>query len=237
MAGPFFIGILVVLVLTGIILGAIYSSKAAKQRRLDLAELARGWGWSFDLLKDPTHDERYAHFSEFCQGHSRAAYNTLRGSMLIQDRQYPAIMGDYTYKVTSSNGKSTTTTTYHFSYLIVHLPFAMVPELTIRKEGFFDKIAGAIGFNDIDFESAEFSRRFMVKSSDKKFAYDVITAQMMEYLLAGEPPRIEISHNQFCLIDGAHRWEPQRFASWHRWTGSFFELWPDHVLRRLEERA
>ena len=64
------------------------------------------------------------------------------------------------------SGKSTQTHTYRFSYLIAHVPFAGVPALLNRREGMFDKIAGAFGFDDIDYESAEFSRRFQVKSAD-----------------------------------------------------------------------
>ena len=39
------------------------------------------------------------------------------------------------------------------------------------------------GYQDIKFESAEFSKTFCVRSPDKKFAYDVCNAKMMEYLL------------------------------------------------------
>ena len=85
----------------------------------------------------------------------------------IDGRPYPVKMGDFNYKVTRSTGKGSNTTTYRLSYLILHLPFALTPDLLIRREGVFDKIAGAIGFDDIDFESAEFSRRFYVKSSDR----------------------------------------------------------------------
>ncbi len=58
------------------------------------------------------------------------------------------------------------------------------PKLTIAPESFGLKIAEAFGVaNDIKFESAEFSRKFSVRSADKKFAYDVCNQQMMEYLL------------------------------------------------------
>ena len=63
-------------------------------------------------------------------------------------------------------------------------PFRNVPDLLIRPEGFFDKVAGAFGFDDIDFESEEFSRAFFVKSSDKRFAYDVLHPRMLELLMA-----------------------------------------------------
>ena len=56
--------------------------------------------------------------------------------------------------------------------------------LLIRPEGFFDKVTEFFGYADIDFESAEFSRSFFVKSLDKKWAFDVISQKTMEFMLA-----------------------------------------------------
>ncbi|MCX5637551.1 MAG: hypothetical protein NTX52_07645 [Planctomycetota bacterium] len=64
--------------------------------------------------------------------------------------------------------------------------------MVIGSEGFFSKIAQALGYDDIDFESYEFSRKFCVRSPDKKFAYDVCNARMIEYLLSNTDLTIEI---------------------------------------------
>jgi hypothetical protein len=56
--------------------------------------------------------------------------------------------------------------------------------MTIRPEGIFDKMKAAFGWDDIDFESAEFSKRFHVSARDRRWAYDVITPRTMEFLLA-----------------------------------------------------
>ena len=45
------------------------------------------------------------------------------------------------------------------------------------------------GHDDIDFESAEFSRNFYVKSSDRKWAFDILHARAMEFLLAEDGAR------------------------------------------------
>lgn len=116
-----------------------------KKRREELAALARELGWSFDPGHDTYHDEKFAQFEIFRRGHSRAAYNTLEGSMRLLDTMCPVRMGDFTYKVTSGSGKIRRTTTYRFSYVIVDHPFRNVPELLIRPEGVFDKLAGAHG--------------------------------------------------------------------------------------------
>lgn len=64
------------------------------------------------------------------------------------------------------------------------------------------KIAQAFGYEDVDFESAEFSRAFCVRAKDKKFAYDVCHAQMMEYLLANRDLSIEIENRALALAFG-----------------------------------
>jgi hypothetical protein len=239
--------ILSILVIGGVVIAsAIYANKQAAARREALAALASELGWNFDPSQNPSHDEEFRQFPCFQRGHSRSAYNTLLGTIAIKPGgetadasapplSFPARMGDFTYKVTTSNGKSTTTTTYRFSYLIVQLPWsaARVPSLLIRAEGLMDKLAGALGFDDIDFESEEFSRRFCVKSPDKKFAYDVCDPRMMEFLLHSSPPPIDLQLGQCCLTDGRRRLEPAQFRMLLEWTRAFFERWPEHVIRDL----
>jgi hypothetical protein len=231
---PSLLFILIPVVLVAIAVGAYYGWRAGKQRREALAAVAAGLGWRFDPRRDRDHDDEYAHFEIFRRGHSRAAYNTLFGEAEIGGRGYPAKMGDFTYKITTSTGKSTHTKTYRFSYLILHLPYAGVPDLLIRREGVLDRIAGAFGFDDIDFESAEFSRRFCIKSPDKKFAYDVVHPRMMEFLMAGTPAAIDIEHGRCCLSNGRRRWEPQQFVANLGWIDQFFGHWPQHVKASLE---
>ena len=228
--------IVVPIVIAAVAVGIYYSYLASKKRREALIALATELGFTFDPGKDRSHDDFYAHFEIFRKGHSRAAYNTLRGETTIDDRQYSIKMGDFKYKVTHHSGKSTSTTTYNFSYVIVHLPFAQVPDLLIRPENFFDKIAGTFGFDDIDFESVEFSRRFLVKSKDKRFAYDLIHPRMMEFLLAYKPPCIDLENGRCCLADGSRRWTPEQFKSFIQFMAQFIDLWPDHLTRQLDSQ-
>jgi hypothetical protein len=224
----------VIVVVVAAIACAYLAHLAAVKRREALGVLARALGWSFDPCRDQSHDDEYAQFEVFRRGHSRAAYNTLSGSVTIDGRAFRARAGDFTYKVTRSTGKSTSTTTYRFSYLIVHPPFARVPDLLVRREGILDKFAGLLGFDDIDFESAEFSRRFLVKSTDKRFAYDVIHPRMMEFLMESPPPVIDLERGACCITDGTRRWSPEEFRAHLDWTARFFDLWPDHLTRDLD---
>lgn len=227
-----------VIVLIVVLLGVLvwWSWLQAKKRREALAALAARLGWRFEPGKDSLHDEEYAHFEIFRRGHSRAAYNTLWGDLELGGGRWPAKAGDFVYRVTSSSGKSTTTHTYRFSYLIVHLPWAGLPDLLVRREHAFDKLAGAFGFDDIDFESEAFSRRFHVKSPDKRFAYDVLHPRMMELLLSADPAAVDIEHGRCCLSDGRSPWKPEGFLSRIDFLRDFFEAWPKHLTAELETR-
>lgn len=231
----------IVIVIAGVALaaliavGAYVSMLRARERRDGLARLAERFGWEFDPSSDYSHDDRFPDLSAFQQGHSRRAFNTLRGALGVEAAAWPVQMGDFEYKVTQSNGKTTTTTTYSFSYAIVQTPYRLAPNLTVRREGLFDKLAAVLGFDDIDFESEEFSRRFQVKSSDKRFAYDMLHPRMMDYLLSQPPPSIELALGNCCLSTGK-LWSPVEFEAIIGWMTGFFALWPRHVAQALESQ-
>jgi hypothetical protein len=148
---------------------AIVGYICAKKRREAMAALAARLGLHFlDKLR---------------RGSNRYVFNILSGNYQGHD----VMMFDYHYQVNS--GKNTHH--HYFSFFILGLPGSF-PELVIDKEGFFSKVAQALGYDDIDFESHEFSRKFRVRSPNKKFAYDVCNGQMIEYLLSNSDLSIEI---------------------------------------------
>jgi hypothetical protein len=230
----FFLVLAVVVFVALFALFAYYAYQRQQMRIAEMTALAGRLAWRFDSSRDSSHQEEYPQFAAFRRGHSRYAYNALRGTVQISGKVCAAKMGDYHFCVTSGAGKTRSTRTYTFSYLIVHLPFARVPSLCIRGEGIFDTLAGALGFEDIDFESAEFSKRFHVKSADKRFAYDVVHPGMMEYLLASGPPTIDIELGCCCMFDGEDTcWSPAEFEDRLRWAHEFFDIWPRHLVASL----
>lgn len=227
-----FIPLLIVFAVAAIAMG-VYAMAQERKRREALAALASSLGLTFDPGGDHSHDNRYP-FSCFTRGHSRKAYNTLEGRLTLAGRSFPCRCGDYLYKITSSNGKSTSTRTYRFSYLLLGVPFRGVKNLSIRSETWFDKVKGALGFDDIDFESEEFSRKFHVQSSDRRFAYAVVHPRMMEFLLAHPGPPLEITGGIACLTNGSTRWSPEQFKGTLGWAAGFFEQWPAHVIEQFD---
>jgi hypothetical protein len=180
-----FIGIVVL-----IIVGAIFAHLAAQRRRSEMAVLAAGLGLSFCPDKDHAIAERFDFLDKLRQGSHRYAFNTMSGCYAGHD----VTLFDYHYQ--TGSGKDTHH--YYFSFIILRLP-GLFPELTVGPEGHFSKIAQAVGYDDIDFESHEFSRKFCVRSRDKKFAYDVCNAKMIEYLLANPDLVIEIDRNSLAV--------------------------------------
>jgi hypothetical protein len=220
-------------VLAGV--GAYFGHLAAKKRREALAAQARALGLTFHPGRDTGHDEAYAHFELFARGFGRAAYNTMWGSVDIGTYHVECKMGDFTYKTREGSGKNRRTVTHRFSYMILHLPWGGMPDLLIRKEGFFDKIGSAFGFDDIDFESAEFSRAYCVKSANRKFAYDVCHPRMIEFLMETGPSSVDIERGRLCMTDGSRVWKPEAFGFTVSWAKGFLERWPDFVVKDLNE--
>jgi hypothetical protein len=170
-----FIAIIAVLAVIGYI--------SARKRREAMAALAARLGLSFDPDKNRDIAQRYSFLDKLRVGSNRYAFNILSGNY----QGYDVTIFDYHYR--TGSGKSAQD--HYISFFILHLPVSF-PELVISPEGIFSKMAQAIGYDDIDFESYEFSRKFCVRSRDKKFAYDVCNARMIEYLLSNTDLTIEI---------------------------------------------
>ena len=184
----------IVAVLVVAAIGAIYGVIQARKRREGLFELAQRLGLDFSPAEDREIADRYGFLKELAEGENRYACNVLSGTY----QQNQVLAFDYHYE-TYTEGKGGRQTHHHwFSFFILTLP-AVFPDLTIRRENFLTKVAEVFGYQDIKFESAEFSKAFCVRSPDKKFAYDVCNAQMMEYLLANRDLSIEIENQVLAL--------------------------------------
>jgi hypothetical protein len=218
------VGGMVVLLVVALILGA----KRERERTEALARFAAERGLRF-IGEDRSLDERFAAFDPFAVGHSRRGLNLMEGEVRAGGLRMTILCGDYQYKITRSTGKSTTTTTYDMSFLAVRPVLEIKEDLTVRAEGMLDKIGAFVGFDDIDFESSEFSKRFHVKCSDRRFAFDLFDPRMMEYFLAAEPPRLQARSGVLLFDRGVRRWDPAGFAAQFGWIDGFFARVPRHV--------
>jgi hypothetical protein len=178
-----------------IVIGGIYSAIAARKRREGLFELAQRLNLNFDAGEDYGISEQFSFLNQFNQGDNRYAINILSGTY----QQQPVKAFDYHYETYTYDKNGRHTEHHWFSFCILTVPAMAFPDLTIRREGFFTKIAEVFGYQDINFESAEFSKAFNVRSPDKKFAYDVCNARMIEYLLANRDLSIEVENEVIAL--------------------------------------
>lgn len=188
---PFVIvGVLVIIVVS-----TIYGMIQARKRLEGLNELALRLGLNFNPAEDRELADRYAFLKQLAKGENRYARNVLSGTY----QQNQVLAFDYHYETHTTDSKGHQQTQDHwFSFFVLTMPMVF-PDLTIRRENLFTKVAEVFGYQDIKFESAEFSRTFNVRSPDKKFAYDVCNAKMMEYLLANRDLNIEIENNVLAL--------------------------------------
>ncbi|MGZ0654195.1 hypothetical protein ACWPKS_01175 [Coraliomargarita sp. W4R72] len=181
------------IILVGVI--AYVGYLQAKKRREALERIAQELNFQFYPKKDSSFARRYGFLDHMDDGSRRYVFNRISGE--IEGNEVNAF--DYHYETYSRDSKGRRSTNHHYySIFTLSLP-ARFPELNIEREGFFSKIGQALGFDDIDFESLEFSKRYKVKSSDKKFAYDFCNAQMIDYLLQQQDLIIEVDGHTLAL--------------------------------------
>jgi len=157
-----------------------------KKRREELLAWTSAHNLRFNPDKEYNYDDRLPGFKCLKQGSNRYAYNIISGEW--DGRTLLAF--DYHYETHSTDSKGRHQTHHHhFSSVLLRSDLTLKP-LVIRAENLFDKLAGFVGFDDIDFESAEFSRMFYVSSPDRRWAYDVLHPRTMQFLL--DSPRFSI---------------------------------------------
>jgi len=146
-----------------------------------MEELAERLGLSYDPV-DESIPARYAFLHATGRGKGREGRNVLAGTI----DGHPVRVFDY--PGAGFLGRT----------LLVLEHLGDFPELRIYPERLASKIAQEAGLEDIELESLEFSRAFCVRSQDRKLAYDVCNARMMDYLLRHGDLAVEL--RRFCLV-------------------------------------
>ena len=213
-----FVPVIIALVIVVIVLGHLRRLR----RRKALQAFAAQHGLSFDHSKNRHVDNEFPALKCFHQGHSRYGCNFLKG--VWSDRRFLAF--DYHY--TTGSGKNQSRHSFTCVMLGTTVP---LKELFIRPEGFFDKVTEFFGYDDIDFESAEFSRRFYVKASDKRWAYDVLHARAIEFLL--NQPKFTIRFTIDCAMARKGRiFKLEEYAQAANVLQGLLEGLPEYVLQQ-----
>ena len=212
--------VLVILFIVGMLVaGAFFAAK----RRKELTTWANRHGMSFSSRKNSAFGHNFPSVRCLNTGHSRYGTNFIQGSWKGRD----FIGFDFHY--TTGSGKNSQH--HSLSGVVITSSIPLKP-LFIRPEGFFDKMTEFFGFDDIDFESAEFSKKFFVKAEDKRWAYDVIHTRMMEFLLTS--PGVTIQFDRFCIIAFKENrlFKPHEFGEVGDIITGIMDLLPDYVKQQ-----
>jgi hypothetical protein len=179
----------------------IVSYRAEQKRRALLQSFALSNGWTY-VARDDTWCERFVG-SPFGQGENRTSANILQGP--YEGTEMVAF--DYSYETSSTDSKGhRSKTTHRFGVCALRMP-APLPGLELGPESAFTRLAGHLGLGDVELESEDFNRRYRVKASDPKFAYDVLNPRTMEALLARPTVHLRLLDvDALCWDDG--RLEP-----------------------------
>lgn len=171
----------------------------AHKRKKELTKWADDNGMTFDAGSNYEFGDQYPNFSCLQQGSNRCAYNSMEGDW--HGRRFQGF--DYYYETYSTDSKGNRQTNKHYFSAVLLTSEIPLKPLTIRPSNFFDKVTQFMGFDDINFESAEFSRKFHVSGPDRRWAHDVLHARAMEYLLGREMMTIEFGDDAVLVHNGS----------------------------------
>jgi len=213
-------------ILVVVVIGIAIAWYVSTVRRKKLAAWAATRGLRFDPRSDGLFDDVYPEFGCLRIGRGRRASNISSGTMDGRS------VVSFDYRYVTGSGKSQQVHT--FSGVILGSDLSLKP-LYIRSETFFDKVGEFLGLDDIDFESAEFSRAFHVKSPDKRWAFDVLHQRTIEFLLA--QPRFSIQFGSGrILVWRRRRFSPQTFDDAIRVGAGILDRMPRYIARQGGER-
>jgi hypothetical protein len=99
--------------------------------------------------------------------------------------QVAGIALDLLTRGSSSSDTRDTSRTYTYTCAAVSLPFVS-PSTSVSRESFFRSLGTTPGLDDVALESEDFNRAFELRSADRQFAYYLVDALMMQYLLGLE---------------------------------------------------
>lgn len=163
-----------------------------RNRNKELAEWAQSKGLRLNPYAGLGLAGRYFHLYCFQRGNGYSAFNVMEG--IIHNRKVCAFDCYWETANVDKGGNLVVNGRYYFSAVVMETDFQLKP-LIIRTENIIDKIAASAGLHDIDFESMDFNKKFHVKSSDRRWAYDVVNPATMELLLSSCRFNLEFNGN------------------------------------------
>lgn len=172
-------GITVVAILLPIVLvvgWTLYKSVVRRRRQKAIAALVAARGFTY-VKEDPTRVDAFRGFP-FGAGGARRAYDVVRGTHAGQ--VFEAFAYSYVTEFTDSEGH-THRRTHHFQVTWIPLG-APFPEVRLVPHSMVERSLFGVG-QDVNTESAEFNKRWLVKAVDERIAHAILSGLMIERLL------------------------------------------------------
>lgn len=201
MSGPM---ILLVVVLIGVGFGLIFYLfwLYEKKRSKKLRDIANELGIKFSVRGEWSLLSRLTHFQLFSKGDGRKIYNMLHGT--TNDVE----MAIFDYQYTTGSGKHRQTHTQ--SVISFQSPLLNLPYFTMRPEGFFDKIAGLVGYQDIDFDThPQFSKMYVLRGRNEPEIRDFFNDDLLTTLESLARVNVDAGGDQLVVYRPSKRITPQ----------------------------
>ena len=175
------LGLLVLVVVPGTLLAEILllvgRSRHRRRRRADI--VAWGAGVGLEDATDASLPDDVETLALLGRGFARGVDGQVAGDW----EGVPVRVADYWYCDNDSNHGGLFGPSYA-RYTVAFVAFDLeLPSVRIDGEHGVDRVVDGVVHADIDFESEAFNRRYRVLAGDREFAYKLLDARMIDFLL------------------------------------------------------
>ena len=192
-----------------------YSHRTAKKRREAFIETAQEMGLQSSPDGDSELMDRFSGFKLFSRGRARRMKNVVQGD----SGEVKIAIFDYQY--TTGSGKQTRT--HYQSVVSLQSHEIQCPDFTMRPEGMLDKIGGAIGLQDIDFDShPNFSKMFVLKSSNEPAIREYFQPALLEFFETKKGISVEAGHGALFFYRPSKKIKPEEIKDY---LGQAYEVY------------
>ena len=198
----FFIGFVLLILLIGVV-----SYQREKKRTELLKSVANQLGMEFievDNKKEIFH--QIEHLATFNVGYRQRLKNIFLG----EQAGFKCLIFDYQYVVGSGKSQHT----YHQTVVYFESDKFKFPKFFMREEDFFDKVKGAFGKKDIDFEShPDFSRKYFLKGEDEDAIRNLFTSKILNYFSVNLGWQVDAEESSLIIFKKGKKRKPEEISA------------------------
>ena len=207
------------LIMAAVAIGVWFiAHQVEKERKEQLGAVASRLGFEFSPESQPQMAEHLARFPLFSQGHSKKAWNVMNG----RAGDVKVQIFDYTF--TTGVGKSSRN--WAQTVFLFESGRLRLPAFSLRPQGFWDKIAGAFGQQDIDFEAnPEFSRAYILQGRDEGLVRTLFSEPVVAYYTRHPGLCVEGEGGQLIYYHRDPRVEPEQIPRFFQEGLDVLDLW------------